>query len=119
MLIDTGTLPSGDSKEQVDKNEEPNFEAQTVLNQGIRRYNQLFSQQISITIGGDFTLHAGDAIYVDLPSNKSETDSEVDKKAGGKYIIADLCHYVSTKDTYTKMNLVRDSFGRVAESSST
>ena len=119
MLIDTGTLPSGDSKEQVDKNEEPNFEAQTVLNQGIRRYNQLFSQQISITIGGDFTLHAGDAIYVDLPSNKSETDSEVDKEAGGKYIIADLCHYVSTKDTYTKMNLVRDSFGRVAESSST
>ena len=116
MLIDTGTLPSGDSKEQVDKNEEPNFEAQKVLNQGIRRYNQLFSQQISITIGGDFSLHAGDAIYVDLPSNKSETDSEVDKEAGGKYIIADLCHYVSTKDTYTKMNLVRDSFGRVAES---
>ena len=116
MLIDTGTLPSGDGKEQVDKNEEPNFEAQKVLNQGIRRYNQLFSQQISITIGGDFSLHAGDAIYVDLPSNKSETDSEVDKEAGGKYIIADLCHYVSTKDTYTKMNLVRDSFGRVAES---
>jgi hypothetical protein len=115
MLIDTGTLPSGDGKEQVDKNEEPNFEAQTVLNQGIRRYNQMFQQQMSITIGGDFELHAGDAIYIDTPSVKAETDDEMNKETGGKYIIADLCHYVTSKETYTKLNVVRDSFGRVAE----
>ena len=116
MLIDTGTLPSGkDVEEQVDKNEEPNFEAQTVLNQGIRRYNQMFQQQMSITIGGDFSLHAGDAIYIDTPSVKAETDDEMNKETGGKYIIADLCHYVTSKETYTKLNVVRDSFGRVAE----
>ena len=115
MLIDTGTLPSGDGKEQVDKNEEPNFEAQTVLNQGIRRYNQMFQQQMSITLGGDFELHAGDAIYIDTPSVKAETDDEMNKETGGKYIIADLCHYVTSKETYTKLNVVRDSFGRVAE----
>ena len=115
MLIDTGTLPSGDGKEQVDKNEEPNFEAQTVLNQGIRRYNQMFQQQMSITIGGDFELHAGDAIYIDTPSVKAETDDEMNAETGGKYIIADLCHFVTSKETYTKLNVVRDSFGRVAE----
>ena len=115
MLIDTGTLPSGDNKEQIDKNEEPNFQAQKVLNQGIRRYNQMFSQQMEITIGGDFGLHAGDAIFVDTPSVKTETDDDINKESGGKYIIADLCHYVSSKETYTKMNLVRDSFGRKAE----
>ena len=116
MLIDTGTLPSGkDVEEQVDKNEEPNFEAQTVLNQGIRRYNQMFQQQMSITLGGDFELHAGDAIYIDTPSVKAETDDEMNKETGGKYIIADLCHYVTSKETYTKLNVVRDSFGRVAE----
>ena len=119
MLIDTGTLPSGDGKEQVDKNEEPNFEAQTVLNQGIRRYNQMFQQQMSVTIGGDFELHAGDAIYIDTPSVKAETDDEMNKETGGKYIIADLCHYVTSKETYTKLNVVRDSFGRVAECAST
>jgi len=119
MLVDTGTLPSGDNKEQVDKNEKENFEAQKVLNQGIRRYNQFFSQEMSITIGGDFSLHAGDAIFVDVPSVKSETDDEENKVSGGRYVIADLCHYVSTKETFTKLNLVRDSFGRVAESSST
>ena len=115
MLVDAGTLPSGDGKEQVDKNEEPNFEAQTVLNQGIRRYNQMFQQQMSVTIGGDFELHAGDAIYIDTPSVKAETDDEMNKETGGKYIIADLCHYVTSKETYTKLNVVRDSFGRVAE----
>ena len=115
MLVDAGTLPSGDGKEQVDKNEEPNFEAQTVLNQGIRRYNQMFQQQMSITLGGDFELHAGDAIYIDTPSVKAETDDEMNKETGGKYIIADLCHYVTSKETYTKLNVVRDSFGRVAE----
>ena len=116
MLVDTGTLPSGkDVEEQVDKNEEPNFEAQTVLNQGIRRYNQMFQQQMSITLGGDFELHAGDAIYIDTPSVKAETDDEMNTETGGKYIIADSCHYVTSKETYTKLNVVRDSFGRVAE----
>ena len=118
MLVDTGTLPSGKVEEQVEANEEENFEAQTVLNQGIRRYNQMFSSQQTITIAGDFSLHAGDAIYVDTPSIQAETSDEVNKETGGLYIIADLCHYVSTKETYTKMNLVRDSFGRVAESAS-
>jgi hypothetical protein len=39
----------------------------------------------------------------------------MNKETGGKYIIADLCHYVTSKETYTKLNVVRDSFGRVAE----
>ena len=75
----------------------------------------MFQQQMSITIGGDFELHAGDAIYIDTPSVKAETDGEMNKETGGKYIIADLCHYVTSKETYTKLNVVRDSFGRVAE----
>ena len=64
---------------------------------------------------GHFISHAGDAIYIDTPSVKAETDDEMNKETGGKYIIADLCHYVTSKETYTKLNVVRDSFGRVAE----
>jgi len=116
MLVDTGTLPSGDTKEQVDKNEDENFEAQKVLNQGIRRYNQFYASEHSITIGGDFSLHAGDAIYIDTPSIQAEKkDDDVNKETGGLYIISDLCHYISPKQTYTKLNVVRDSFGRKAE----
>ena len=104
-----------DTKEQVGVSTEPRFKAEQILNQGIRRYNQMFSAQQTVTIAGDFTLHAGDAIYIDTPSIKTETDDEVNKETGGKYIIADLCHYVSPKQTFTKMNVVRDSFGRKAE----
>ena len=118
MLVDTGTLPSGEVEEQIESNEKENFESQKVLNQGIRRYNQMFSAQLTATIAGDFSLHAGDAIYVDTPSIQAETDDEVNRESGGLYIIADLCHYVSSKETYTKMNLVRDSFGRKPESAS-
>jgi len=118
MLVDTGTLPSGEVEEQIESNEKENFESQKVLNQGIRRYNQMFSSQLTATIAGDFSLHAGDAIYVDTPSIQAETEDEVNRESGGLYIIADLCHYVSSKETYTKMNLVRDSFGRKPESAS-
>tara|TARA_Y100001938_G_scaffold51120_1_gene71343 strand:- start:405 stop:1733 length:1329 start_codon:yes stop_codon:yes gene_type:complete len=111
-LIDKGTLPTGDSEEQIEKSGEQNFEAQQVLNQGIRRYNQLFSGMVTATIGGDFSLHAGDAIFVDSPGLTAEKDEELNREFGGLYIIADLCHYISSKETYTKMNLVRDSFGR-------
>ena len=80
------------------------------------RYNQLFAAEITIVIPGDFSLHAGDAVWVDIPQtdvteNKACGD-EVDKETGGKYLIVDLCHYITAKETYTKLVLIRDSFGR-------
>ena len=112
MLSDTGTLPSGSSAQQISKAKEQNFEIPQVLNQAIRRYNQMFAGMKTITIAGDFSLHAGDVIFVDAPGRNAEKNDQIDKEYGGLYIIADLCHYVSTKETYTKLNLVRDSFGR-------
>ena len=100
------------SKQQLEKNEDPNFQAAVTLNQAIRRYNQLFQQNQEITIAGDFSLHAGDVIYVDIPSVKASKDDTVNKESGGLYIIADLCHLVTPDGTWTKLNLARDSFGR-------
>ena len=117
MLYDTGTLPTGDTEQQIESNATQNFESQTVLNQAIRRYNQLFTSIETITIAGDFSLHAGDAIFVDFPSVEADSSGNVDTEAGGLYIIADLCHYISPTETYTKLNLVRDSYGRINPSS--
>ena len=75
------------------------------------RYGQLFSQKTTITIPGDFSLHAGDVVFLDAPQLTPKSE-KVNKEYGGLYIIADLCHYISPKETYTKLNLVRDSFGR-------
>jgi len=117
MLLDKGTMPTGDTKQQIEKSGKENFEPKDILNQAIMRYNQLYSIKTTITVAGDFSLHAGDAIFMDAPELATET-KDVSKENGGLYIIADLCHYVSTKETYTKLNLVRDSFGRIGNHTS-
>ena len=76
------------------------------------RYNQLYSMRSSITIAGNFTLRAGDAIYIDSPGLQKERTQEVDHKDGGLYIITDICHQLTSEGTYTRCNLARDSFGR-------
>ena len=111
-LIDTGTLPSGTTQQQIDKSTEQNFELQKIMNQTIRRYNQLFTGMQTVTIPGDFSLHAGDTLFLDTPGLRPKKEDELNKEYGGLYIIADLCHYISPEETYTKLNLVRDSFGR-------
>ena len=116
-VLDNGALPSGsgegESQEQIEKSKKENYKPGEVLNQGIQRMNQLFALETSVTIPGDFSLHAGDAIYVDAPELKAESTSmDVNKQTGGNYIIADVCHYLSSKHTLTKLTLVRDSFGR-------
>ena len=120
-LLDKGTLPSGSgigkSQEQIKKSKEENFDPKNILNQSIMRYNQLYSIKTTITIPGDFSLHAGDAIFIDAPELAPET-KDVSEENGGLYIIADLCHYISPKETYTKLNLVRDSFGRIGNHTS-
>jgi len=120
MLLDTGSLPSGDaekpvaaSDQQLKKCESQNYQPAKILAQSVMRYNQLFAALNTITIAGDFSLHAGDAIFVDAPDLQTDTtNDEVNKESGGLYIIADLCHYITPKETYTKLNLVRDTFGR-------
>ena len=112
MLLDTGTLPTGDTDEQLNKSKDINFDAKSVLNQSIMRMNQLFSQKTTVTIPGDFSLHAGDSIFFDPPAEKAGGTDDVNQESGGLYIIADLCHFVTPKEHYTKMNLIRDSFGR-------
>ena len=108
-LFDVGTFDIEPTAQN-----ESNFETEDILNQSIMRYNQMFATKVSITIAGDFFLHAGDMIFFDAPSPQSDTkNDEVDRQTGGLYIIASLCHFISPKRTLTKLTLVRDSFGRM------
>ncbi len=113
MLIDTGTLPTGDTKQQIKKSKEKNFDPKNILNQSTMRYNQFFSTSIEITITGDFSLHAGDYIFIDSPPTNSKDKNSMDKQLGGYYVISKLCHYISPRSGgYTKLVLCRDSIGR-------
>ena len=117
-ILDTGTLPTGNStQDQIKKSGDQNFEVAKIANQSSMRYNLLFSQQITLTIPADLSLHAGDAIFVDTPEIKDNKNDTVDRQQGGLYIISDLCHYIASNKSLTKMNLVRESFGRKPKSS--
>ena len=129
QLIDTGSIPQGKTKsgvdqtddrtggnEQVEKKEDKNAKPGETLNQAIMRLNQINTMKISMTLPGDFTLHAGDAVIVDSPQlspvRQNRARQKVDDLTGGLYIIRDLCHYMTKDVTYTKINVIRDSFGR-------
>ena len=106
FLLDTGTT------QEIEKSTEENFEYGTIANQAMMRYNQLYSMRARITIAGNFTLRAGDAIYIDSPGLENDKTDDVDHKDGGLYIITDICHQLTSQGTYTQCNLARDSFGR-------
>ena len=77
------------------------------------RYNQLFAVRTSITIFADITLRAGDIVFCDFPEISSKANKIISTKKSGNYLIVDLCHYTTPNGpSYTKLNLVRDSFGR-------
>ena len=110
---DIGTLLSGSTSQQIEKSKEENFKVSEIRNQAIMRYNQLFVSQVNITIPSDYTLHAGDTVFFDAPSQQENLkNDEVDKQVGGLYIIAALCHFVTPRENLTNLTLVRDSFGR-------
>ena len=114
MLIDRGTLPSGDTQQQIQKSKEQNFDPKNILNQSVMRYNQLFSTRIEVTIVPDYSLNAGDLIKIEVSKPQGDALSEqIDKHLSGNYLIADLCHYINLKEGgYTKLTLVRDSIGK-------
>jgi hypothetical protein len=113
MLIDRGTIPTGDTEQQIEKSQEPNFDPKNILNQSTMRYNQLFSTKTTITIVADFSLHAGDLIYIDYPELSNKKTQGLNPQFGGLYMIADLCHYININTGgFTKLTLVRDSVGK-------
>ena len=110
MMNDTGSQPGGKNKQQIRKNSKKNFEADVILNQAITRYNEIDAQQSTVVIPGDFTLHAGDNIFIDI--NSLSNLDLVDGYAGGKYMIVSLTHRMESNGVFTKLNISRDKFLR-------
>ena len=119
-LLDKGTLATGDTTQQLEKKDEQNFEYKDILNQSIMRYNQFFSSTAIVTIPGDFSLHAGEMVYLDVPQLEEKKAENVSKQNSGLYIIAGLTHYIHvTEGTFTKLSLARDSFGKTGKPNKT
>ena len=108
-----GVLPPGKNlQEQLQKSTKDDFNTDAIIRQSMMRYNQLFTQKMTITIPGDFGLHAGDLVYCDFPEITKKKTQNVSNRKGGLYMIVDLSHLITTNKTFTKLNLVRESIGR-------
>ena len=68
------------------------------------------------TIPADFSLEAGELIFVDFPEQSSKPNPEYNKRMSGVYMISALCHKITTGkadwQAITSLELVRDSYGR-------
>jgi hypothetical protein len=111
-LKDIGTLPSGDTNQQIEKSETENFEYKNILNQSIMRYNQFLTFTADITIPADYSLHAGDMIHLDVPLLEVGQTKDTSRMDGGLYIISDVTHRVTPQETTTRLGLVRDTSGK-------
>lgn len=108
-LIDRGSLPSGSTQQQLERSRDKNFDPENIVSQASMRYNQFFSSTITITLVADFSLNAGDLIFIDfgVPGQNLSTEHS------GFYVISQLCHYINTLNGgFTKLVLVRDSLGK-------
>lgn len=117
VIKDVGTLPKGSSpKEQLknwkDKPEETNDKIEYHLAQSIMRFNQLFSNKISITVAGDLSLHAGDLLYCEFSALSKGDTNAINKETSGYYLISGLCHSIGNTEFFTYLDLVRDSVGK-------
>jgi len=116
-VLDIGSLPSGkDALEQLenwkDKPDKPTYDSSKVMVQSVMRYNQMFAIKINITIAANFDLCAGDLIYCEFPQISTEPNTPTNQQSGGIYMISSLCHRLTTRDAYTSLTLVRDTFGK-------
>jgi hypothetical protein len=110
-FTDTGVYPNGsDLKTQLQNSKETvNFNVKEILRQSYMRYNNLFSIKLSVTIPADFSLNAGDLIKCDFPEIGNKRTKSISDKKSGIYMIVDICHSIDPKETFTRMNLVRES----------
>jgi len=112
-LDSIGFLPEGGSlKDQLKKSKELDIDKQQIQSRAASRYNQLFTVTLKITLAGDFSLRAGDLIHCDFPELSTKPNPTYNPRMSGIYMISALCHTISPNETYTNLELIRDSYGR-------
>jgi len=114
-VFDVGTMPNGRGNDQLTQWKQNktagNYEAESTMAQSVMRYNQMFTIKTNITIAADFSIKAGDIIKCDFPEVSGDRNKEKNKQTGGIYMVASVCHRVTPRETFTRLALVRDSFG--------
>jgi hypothetical protein len=109
-IDDTGVLPPGTNlKNQLNFVDKINFNTDEIIRQSYTRYNNLFNVKLSITIAGDFGIHAGDLVECHFPEVSSKDKTVVSNKKSGLYMVVDVGHIIDMGNFYTTLHLARES----------
>ena len=106
-VLDYGTIERKD-KNSLKKNADP-MEYQS---QAMMRYNILHTVELIMTIPLNSLLSAGDLIKCKFGKVSISKDKTIDDEQSGLYMIKEVVHYFESKGSYSKLKLVRDTFGK-------
>jgi hypothetical protein len=111
-MLDVGTVEKDASEEGWNDPAKRNADPAKIHSQSMMRYNQLMTQVVEVTIPLNLALNAGSVIRCEFPSLETSERKEADIDTSGLYMIKELAHYFDSNGSYSKLKLVRDSFGR-------
>ena len=111
-MLDVGTLEKDASDEGWNDPVKRNADPAKIHSQSMMRYNQIFTQVLEITIPLNTNLNAGSIIRCEFPQLSNVKRKQPDPELSGLYMIKELAHYFDGKGSYSKLKIVRDSFGR-------
>ena len=109
-VLDIGTLEK-DPYIPKDKSIADNSDPFKTQSQSIMRYNAIFTQILEMTIPFNAALRAGSTIHCEFPRLDKEERKEPDNEQSGLYIIKELCHQFNSDGSFTKLKLIKDTFG--------
>ena len=111
-MLDVGTLEKDASDEGWNDPIKRNADPTRIHSQSMMRYNQIFTQVVDIQIPLNTNITAGSIIRCVFPQLSKVKRKQPDPEISGLYMIKELAHYFDGKGSYTKLKIVRDSFGR-------
>ena len=111
-MLDVGTLEKDASDEGWNDPVKRNADPQRIHSQSMMRYNQIFTQVVDIQIPLNTNLTAGSVIRCEFPQLSKAKRKQPDPEISGLYMIKELAHYFDGKGSYSKLKIVRDTFGR-------
>ena len=107
-VLDIGTTELNTGESSRTENADPML----IESQAMMRYNTLFSAKVTMTIPLNTNLTAGSMINCVFPKITRDDVKESDDELAGLYMIKELVHFYNVDASYTKLKLVKDTFGK-------
>ena len=108
----TGVLDFGITERKDKNSRKKNADPMEYKSQAMMRYNTIFTNNCTITIPLNTNLVAGGIIDLVFAKISTENEKVVDQKQSGLYMIKELVHFYENQGSFTKLKLIKDTFGK-------